>query len=187
MTQRLLRCLLAIVAGIVLSPASARAAGNLPITLALGVYQPSTSNIAYPNYPLAYNQSAGFSAEISFGPVFESGVQLSALALTVQDRSASAPVVGGFNCGCPSTFTITQVPVLFETTSAKFGPVRLGGGLGYDFVSYPSGTGQPKGSGVVGDTFLQIGLGSSAALEGKYIFGQQSGLGGFFVGVSTKL
>jgi hypothetical protein len=185
MTQRLLRLLPAIVACIALLPASAEAAGNLPISLGLGVYQPTTTNIAYPNYAAAYDQQDGFSAEVSFGPIFESGVQLSVLGLTTQDHAATFAVGGA--CGCPSNFTITQVPVIFETTSARLGSFRIGGGLGYDFVQLPSGSGQPNGSGVVGDTFAQIGLGSSLALEGKYIFGSQAGLGGFFVGVTTKL
>jgi hypothetical protein len=187
MTQRLVRLLPAIVACAALWPASAEAAGNLPISLAIGVYQPTTTNIAYPNYPVAYNQNSGFSAEVSFGPVFESGVQFSVLGLTTQDHGSLFAPNGGPICGCPSSFTITQVPVLFETTSAKFGSFRIGGGLGYDFSQVPTGTGLPSGSGVVGDTFAQLGLGSSLALEGKYIFGTQAGLGGFFVGVSTKL
>jgi hypothetical protein len=182
MTQPSRRLLPALVALGVLWPASAMAAGNLPVSLGLGIYQPTTTNIAYPNYVCTYQQTSGFSAEVSFGPIFESGVQLSALALQ-QKNSASASLPGA----CASSFNVTQIPVIFETTSGRLGPVRLGGGLGYDFAQVPPGTGSPSGSGVVGDTFIDVGVGSGAALEGKYIFGTQSGLGGFFIGITTKL
>jgi hypothetical protein len=173
---------LAAAAAICAVRAPARAAGTLPVTLGLGVFQPSTTTISYPNSPATYSQQDGFSAEASLGPIFETGVQVSVLALSQRDNvSTQFP---GFPA---SSFTITQVPVLIESTGARFGPVRLGGGLGYDFVSYPASSGPSNGSGVVGDTFLQVGIGSGAALEGKYLFGGQAGLGGFFVGISTKL
>lgn len=162
--------------------APASAAGTLPVTLALGVFQPSTTTISYPNSPTVYSQQDGFSAEASLGPIFETGVQVSVLALSQRDNVTTQ--VPGFPA---SSFSITQVPVLIESTGAHFGPVRLGGGLGYDFVNYPQTSGAQGGSGVVGDTFLQVGIGSGAALEGKYLFGGQAGEGGFFVGISTKL
>lgn len=184
MTARAVRMILTI-AVIFAGATGAAKADSLPISLGLGIYQPTTTNIAYPNYGYAYSQSSGFSAEMSFGPIFESGVQVSALALMTKNSARVVPIVGG--CSCPSSFTVTQFPVLFETTSAKLGIFRLGGGLGYDFAQVPPATGSPSGSGVVGDTFLDVGVGSGANLEGKYIFGSQAGLGGFFIGITTKL
>jgi hypothetical protein len=175
--------LLALAAACAVWPAPARAGGSLPINVAVGVYQPSTTNISYPNSSASYTQSDGLSAEASFGPIFETGVQVSALLLQQRDNVATQAVLPGEPS---SNFTITQVPLLIESTGAQLGPVRLGGGLGYDFV-HPSTGGGSTNSGVVGDTFIDVGLGSTAGLEGKYIFGGQAGLGGFFLGVSAKL
>jgi hypothetical protein len=86
----------------------------------------------------------------------------------------------------PGDETITQIPVLIENSSS-FGPIRVGGGIGYDFVSYPQSNGSSAASGVMGETFAQIGFASNTALEAKYLFSPRAALGGVFVGISTRL
>jgi hypothetical protein len=167
-------------------PSSARAAGSLPLSVGIGDYIPTSpsSNVeGVATFPgTTVRQTGNVSLELSFGQELHPGnYQITAVLLS--QRQSVTPQLG---VG-PGNETITQIPVMLEDVSNQIGSIRLGGGLGYDFVSYPSSNGSRAGSGFVGDTFVQIGVGSGAALEAKYFFGQKAALGGVFVGITTRL
>ena len=129
-------------------------------------------------------QSGDVSFEVSFGrDVIPGGYQITAMLLSQHQTGSFASISGPVS----ADETITQIPVLFEEGGTHFGPVRFGGGLGYDFVSHRSLPGAQTANGIVGDTFLEFGLASGAALEAKYIFGQRAALGGIYVGVKARL
>jgi len=167
--------------------APSRAASTPTIDAALGVFVPtSTSSTVEQNFPIfpgsSVTQSGNVGLEVSMQPHFIFGnYQISGLFLSQHEA-----VSGGIEQPTISE-TITQVPVMIEDASGLIGPVKLGGGLGYDFVSYPGAHGSSAGSGVLGDTFVQIGLGSGTALEAKYFFGERSALSGVFAGIAVKL
>jgi hypothetical protein len=180
----------AIAAAIVASalPAAALADSNSPFTLGVGKFIPTSTSssvegfVPFPGTDV--RQSGNVSFEVSFGrDVIPGGYQVTAMLLSQHQTGSFASISGPVS----ADETITQIPVLFEGAGTHFGPVRFGGGLGYDFVSHRSLPGAPSANGIVGDTFLELGLASGAALEAKYIFGQRAALGGIYVGVKARL
>jgi hypothetical protein len=191
MAQRTTWALLAAAFVLVMFPGSARAAGRLPFSVGIGDFiptSPSSSVEGFATFPgTTVRQTGRLSVEFSLGPELHPGnYQITAMLLSQkQSVSTTFPVLGsGPN---PGNETITQVPIVLEDASNQFGAFRLGGGLGYDFVSYPGTNGARAGSGIVGDTFVQIGVSSGVALEAKYFFGQQPALGGVFAGITARL
>jgi len=182
-----LRALLAAAVVAMVLPAPARADGHLPLSVGIGGFD-ITSQSSYvqgttPLPVLSAHQSGQFGLEFSVGPQLHAGsYQLTAMYLSQQQNLTLLGPPNG------QTTTITQIPVFLEDVSNEFGSVRLGGGLGYDFISYPGSPGGAQaGNGLVGDTFVQVGVGSSAALEAKYIFGQNAATSGIFIGVNARL
>jgi hypothetical protein len=168
------------------APLAARA-DNLPINLGLGLQIPTApQNAVETNYAQgpggSVQQTGNVAVELTVTPPLVGNYQFSGLLLTQHETVNGGPFFPSYS------EDITQIPVLVEGTTAGFGPVKLGGGLGYDFVSYPNVHGSAAGSSVVGDVFGRVALGSSGtALEAKYIFGQRSALTGIFAGVLIKL
>lgn len=182
------RALLVALAFAMLWPGAAYAGGSLPITLGIGTYvptSPSSSVEGFAPFPgTTVKQNGNFGLEVSLGPELRPGsYQISTMLLSQRQVVSPGPIFGAG----PQNETITQIPITIESTNDQFAAVRFGGGLGYDFVSYPQANGAQAGSGIVGDTFLQIGIGSGAALQAKYFFGNRAALGGVFVGVTTRL
>ncbi len=180
----------AIAAAIVASalPAAAVADGNSPFTIGVGKYIPtsgSSSVEGFAPFPGTNIQQRGnVSFEVSFGRnTIPGGYQITAMLLSQHQTGSFASISGPVS----ADETITQIPVLFESGGSQFGPVRFGGGLGYDFVSHRSLPGAPSANGIIGDTFLELGLASGAALEAKYVFGQRAALGGIYVGLKARL
>jgi hypothetical protein len=178
----------AMIAAVTAAPARAV---DVPLTLGLGQFVPTSPNSSVEGFPTfpgdSVKQVGQIGLELTFRPKIPFvSYQVSALLLS-QHQTVSMPVPIPPMVAAPGDETITQIPLMLEETSANFGPVHFGGGLGYDFVSYPHASGAQAGSGILGDTFLQVGVASGAALEAKYLFGQRAALGGIFVGIETKL
>lgn len=188
MLRRLTTVLIVTAFAIISGQSRARADSHLPLTLGLGEYipvSPSANVEGLATLPgTTVRQSSNVGLELSIGPQLHPGsYQISAMLLT-QRQSVTPPPPFGLG---PGNENITQIPLMLEDASHELGPVRFGGGLGYDFVSYPSSNGSRAGSGIVGDTFIEVGAGSGAALEAKYFFGQRAALSGIFVGITTRL
>jgi len=169
-------------------PAAALADGNSPFTVGVGKFIPtsgSSSVEGFAPFPgTSFGQTGNVSFELSFGRnVIPGGYQITAMLLSQHQTGSFASISGPV----PADETITQIPVLFEGAGSQFGPLRFGGGLGYDFVSHRSLPGAASPNGIVGDTFLELGMSSGAALEAKYFFGGHSALSGVYVGVKTRL
>jgi hypothetical protein len=169
-------------------PAAAFAAGNSPFTIGVGKFiptSPSSSVEGFAPFPgTNVQQNGNISFELTFGHnVIPGGYQITAMLLSQHQTGTYASILGPIS----ANETVTQVPVMFEGGGTQFGPLRFGGGLGYDFASTSTFNGAPRTSGIVGDTFVELGVGSGASLEAKYIFGQRAALGGVYVGIKTQL
>ena len=159
------------------SPAISRA-DSLPLLVGVGGFIPtSTSSTASnPGFAVQSKQTGNIGLELTLQPhVFSSSFQISALYLSQRETDTFGPF--------SSSFSISQYPVMLEESSGVLGPVRVGGGLGYDFVN---GAGSSD-NGIAADTFVQIGLGSGTSIEAKYLFGRASALSGVFAGVSVRI
>lgn len=171
-------------------PAAARAGGSSPFTIGIGQFIPTSPSSSVegfaPSPGTTIHQQGNLGLELSFGRnLIPGGYQITALLLSQHQTGSFASFVGP---GPSADETFTQVPVMFEGGGTQLGPVRFGGGLGYDFVSRSKVPGfSTSTSGIVGDTFLEVGVGGGAALEAKYFFGQRAALSGIYVGVKTRL
>ena len=185
MIHRLLHApILAAIVAIAL-PAAAQAAGTSPFTIGIGKFIPTSPSSSVEGFPsTGISQRGNVSFELSFGrDLIPGGYQITALLLSQKQTGSYITPLGPL----PADETVTQVPLMLEGSGTQLGPVRFGGGLGYDFVSAKSFAGAPRVSGILGDTFLEVGVGSGAALEAKYFFGQRAALSGVYVGIKTKL
>jgi hypothetical protein len=187
MLRRLIIAFFAVAFAIPGSWSCARA-DHLPFAIGLGEYipvSPSANVEGLSTLPgTTVRQTGNLGIELSVGPQLHPGsYQISAMILS-QRQSVTPPPVLGLG---PGNEHITQIPIMLEDASHELGVVRFGGGLGYNFVSYPSPNGSRAGSGIVGDTFVLVGAGSGTALEAKYFFGQRAALSGIFVGITTRL
>ena len=190
MIVRPIRILLATAIAASLIPAAARADGRSPFTVGVGTYVPTSPSSSLEGFAPApgtsISQHGNISIDLSFGrDLIPGGYQISALVLSQKQTGSFLSLAGPVS----AQETITQVPVMLESSGTEIGPVRFGGGLGYDFVSHGSfaGAPSPNVNGIVGDTFLEVGVGGGAAFEAKYFFGQRAALSGVFVGIKTRL
>jgi hypothetical protein len=174
-------------------PAAASADGSSPFTLGVGTFIPTSPSSSFeslsPVPGTSIHQHGDIGLEVSFGRgLIPGGYQITAMVLS-QRQTGSYLVFAPGPITISADETLTQVPVMFEGGGTQVGPVRFGAGLGYDFVSGSKITGSSKSAnGLIGDTFVDIGLGSSgAALDAKYFFGQRAALSGVYVGVKTRL
>jgi len=168
-------------------PSAALADTKSAFTVGIGTFDPASPNSSLEGFApfpgTTINQHGDVSFDVSFGRgVIPGGYQVTALVLQQKQTGTYISPIGPFS----ADETITQVPVLIEGGGAGLGPVRFGGGLGYDFVSHPL-QGGTTANGIIGDTYLEVGLGPSAALEAKYLLGRQSALSGFYFGVKMGL
>ena len=190
MTRRSIYVLLAALIAAAVSPAAAQADGKSPFTLGIGTYIPTSPASSVEGFAPApgtsVSQHGQLSLEVSFGrDIIPGGYAITAMLLE-QKQTATFMTISGQTVQANENFT--QVPLMIEGGGTQVGPIRFGGGLGYDFVSkskVPGVTSSP--SGIVGDTFLEVGVGSGAALEAKYFFGQRAALSGVYVGIKTRL
>jgi hypothetical protein len=166
-------------------PAVAQAGSTSPFTIGVGKFIPTSPSSSVEGFPSQNIQQRGnISFEVSFGrDLIPGGYQITALLLSQRQTGSFITPLGPL----PANETVTQIPLMFEGGGSQLGPVRFGGGLGYDFVSSSSFAGAPRTSGILGDTYVEFGLGSGAALEAKYFFGQRAALSGVYVGLKTRL
>ncbi len=193
MRSRLPFAAVAIAGLIVLGHAgTARADGNSPFTLGIGTFIPTSPSSSFESLPPApgssVRQRGDIGLEVSFGHgLIPGGYQISAMLLS-QHQTGTYQVFAPGPVSISADETLTQIPVMFEGGGTQLGPVRFGGGLGYDFVSGSKITGtSTSANGLIGDTFVDVGLGSGAALDAKYFFGQRAALSGVYVGIKTRL
>jgi hypothetical protein len=169
-------------------PTAALADGKTPFTLGIGKFistSPSSSVEGFAPFPgTSVRQRGDIGIDFSFGRDYiPGGYQITAMFIS-QHQSVLPAAVNGAG---PQDMTITQIPIMFESSGTQVSAVRFGGGIGYDFVSYPASNGARAGSGLLGETFVDVGVGSGAALEAKYFFGQRAALSGVYIGVKTRL
>jgi hypothetical protein len=193
-------CAGAVAAG---SPSAALAAGaNLPLSVGIGAYVPASAgtpleSVAAPP-GVSVKQQGNVAIEFAIEPNLLSGGYRIDAGFISSRETVSTPGGQPVSLGpmapifTPGSESITQIPVTLEQDAGVGHLVRLGGGLGYDFVNvsganYGGAGNSRSGSGFVADAFGQIGLGSSAALEVKYYLTQHSALNGFVIGVTTRL
>lgn len=187
MIHRSFRSVVVALAAALLLPAVARADTKSAFTIGIGDYvpaSPSSSLEGFAPFPgTSINQHGDISFEVSFGQgVFPGGYRITAMALQQKQTGTYLSPIGPFS----ADENITQIPLFLEGGGTGLGPVRFGGGLGYDFVSHSLQGGQAA-NGIVGDTYLEIGAGSGTSLEAKYILGNRSALTGFYFGVKTAI
>lgn len=189
MTHRMLAAAAAI--AFAASPGIAVAGGS-PFTLGIGTFIPTSPSSSFESLPpvpgTSIRQQGDIGLEIGFGEgVIPGGYRITGMLLSQRQTGtyqlfAPGPVL------VSADETLTQVPVMFEGGGTQVGPVRFGGGIGYDFVSGSKVTGNStSANGLLGDTFVDVGLGSGAALDAKYFFGQRAALSGVYVGIKTRL
>jgi hypothetical protein len=187
----------------VAAPHAARAAGaSLPLSVGIGAYVPASAgssleSIATPP-GVSVKQQGNIAIEFAVEPNLLSGGYRIDAGFISSRETVSTPNGQPVSLGpmapifTPGSESVTQIPITLEQDAGVGHVVRLGGGLGYDFVNVSgsnnggAGVSRP-GSGFVADAFGQIGLGSSAALEVKYYLTQRSALNGFIIGVTTRL
>jgi len=187
MIHRSLRSAVVALTAALLMPAVAHADTKSAFSIGIGDFvpsSPSTSLEGFEPFPgTSINQHGDISFEVSFGQgVIPGGYQITAMALQQKQTGTYLSPIGPFS----ANETITQIPVFLEGSGAGLGPVRFGGGLGYDFVTHSIQGGQAS-NGLVGDTYLDIGAGSGTSLEAKYILGTRSALTGFYFGLKTAI
>lgn len=187
MIHRPLRSAAIAFAAALLVPAVASAASTSAFTVGIGDFVPTSTSSSLEGFApfpgTTINQHGDISFEVSFGQgVIPGGYQITAMALQQKQTGTYFTPIGPFS----ADETITQIPVLIEGGGAGLGPVRFGGGLGYDFVSHGIQGGQTA-NGLIGDTFLDVGIGGGSSLEAKYILGDRAALDGFYVGFKTQL
>jgi len=187
MIHRSFRSALVALGAALLMPIVALADSKSAFTVGIGDFvpsSPSSSLEGFEPFPgTSINQHGDISFEVSFGQgVIPGGYQITAMALQQKQTGTYLSPIGPFS----ADETITQIPVFLEGGGAGLGPVRFGGGLGYDFVSHSLKGGQAA-NGLVGDTYLEIGAGSGTSVEAKYILGTRSALTGFYFGIKTAL
>ena len=184
----------AAVAAVALSavPALALADNSSPFTVGIGEFVPTSPSSSFESLPAApgssIRQRGDIGLEVSFGRgVIPGGYQITAMLLS-QRQTGTYQLFAPAPISISADETLTQVPVMFEGGGTQLGPVRFGGGLGYDFVSGSKITGNStQANGIVGDTFVEVGLGAGASLDAKYFFGQRAALSGVYLGVKTRL
>ena len=170
------------------SAAPAHAAGTSAFTLGIGQFIPLSPSSSVENFAAvpgtSFSQRGDFSIDLSFGRgIIPGGYEITTMLLSQKQTGTFATPFGSLS----ANETFTQVPLLIENGGVQFGPLRLGAGLGYDWVSKSSFTNASSANGIVGDTFLEVGVGSGAALEGRYLFGQRAALSGVYLGIKTQL
>jgi len=168
--------------------APARAAGSSAFELGIGQFIPTSPASSVENFATvpgtSFSQHGNFSVDLSFGRgVIPGGYEITTMLLSQKQTGTFATPFGSLS----ANETFTQVPLLIENGGTQLGPIRLGAGLGYDWVSRSSFSNASSANGVVGDTFLEVGVGSGAALEARYLFGPRAALSGVYVGIKTHL
>ena len=187
----------------VASPSVALAAGaTLPLSVGIGAYVPASAGSSLESIGtppgVSVRQQGNVAIEFAIEPnLLSGGYRIDAGFIssreTVSTPGGQQVIVGPMGpIFTPGSESVTQIPVTLEQDAGVGHLVRLGGGLGYDFVNVSgannggAGFNRPN-SGFVADAFGQIGLGSSAALEVKYYLTQHSALNGFVIGLTTRL
>jgi hypothetical protein len=195
--------LCAFVAAAAAVPSAALAAGaNLPLSVGIGAYVPASAGSTLESIGtppgVSVKQQGNVAIEFAIEPNLLSGGYRIDAGFISSRETVSTPngqqVLGGPQgpIFTPGSESITQIPVTLEQDAGVGHLVRLGGGLGYDFVNVSgsnnggAGISRP-GSGFVADAFGQIGLGSSSAFEVKYYLTQRAALNGFVIGLTTRL
>ncbi|MBC5825644.1 MAG: hypothetical protein GIW99_11585 [Candidatus Eremiobacteraeota bacterium] len=168
---------------------AARADSPLPVSVGLGAFLPTSKSSAFNgSLPVGgtVSQSAGFGLFIEVAPpVSLGGYQLGAALLESRQRVSLPP--GAFQpLGTATSQDITQIPITLEQAGGM-GPIRLGGGLGYDFVSAQRSGTNGQANGIVADAFGRFDLSGGAGAEIKVYFGRQAALGGILIGLTKKL
>lgn len=187
MIHRPLRSAILALAATLLLPAVAQADAKSAFTIGIGDFVPTSTSSSLEGFApfpgTTVNQHGDISFEASFGQgVIPGGYQITAMLLQQKQTGTYLSPIGPFS----ADETITQVPLFIEGAGAGLGPVRFGGGLGYDFVTHSIQGGQTA-NGVIGDTFLDVGVGGGASVEAKYILGDRAALDGFYFGFKTSL
>jgi len=187
MIHRSFRSAVVAFAAAMLIPAVAHADIRSAFTVGIGDFVPSSSSSSLEGFEpfpgTSIHQHGDISFEVSFGQgVFPGGYQITAMALQQKQTGTYLSPIGPFS----ADETITQIPVFLEGGGTGLGPVRFGGGLGYDFVSHSLQGGQAA-NGLVGDTYLEVGAGSGTSVEAKYILSTRSALTGFYLGIKTAI
>ena len=196
MTQRPIRmgaqALLLAAFAFAMFPSAAQAGGSSPFAVGVGTFIPTSPSSSFENLPpqpgTSIHQHGDIGLEVTFGEgVIPGGYRITAMLLS-QRQTGTYQVFAPAPIAISANETLTQVPVVFEGGGTQVGPVHFGGGLGYDFVSGSSVTGNStSANGLIGETFLDVGLGSGAAIDAKYFFGQRAALSGVYVGIKTRL
>jgi hypothetical protein len=187
----------------VTAPSAARAAGaNLPLSVGIGAYVPASAGTPIESVGLppgvSVKQQGNVAIEFAVEPNLLSGGYRIDAGFISSRETVSTPGNQPVSAGpmapifTPGSESVTQIPVTLEQDAGVGHLVRLGGGLGYDFVNVSGSNNGGAGigrsaSGFVADAFGQIGLGSSAAFEVKYYLTQHSALNGFVIGLTTRL
>ena len=182
--------------------ADAAGAATLPLSVGIGAFEPASPSSTLESIGIppgvSVKQQGNVALEFAVEPNLLSGGYRIDAGFLSSHETVSTPggqqVLGGPTgpIFTPGSETITQVPITLEQDTGVGHLVRLGGGIGYDFVSISgannggAGVNRP-GSGFVADAYGQIGLGSSAALQLKYYLTQRAALNGFVIGVTTRL
>jgi hypothetical protein len=178
---------LALTATLLLPAVALADAKSSAFTIGIGDFVPTSTSSSLEGFApfpgTTIDQHGDISFEVSFGQgVIPGGYQITAMALQQKQTGTYLSPIGPFS----ADETITQIPVFIEGAGAGLGPVHFGGGLGYDFVSHGIQGGQ-SANGLIGDTFVDVGVGGGASLEAKYILGDRAALDGFYVGFKTSL
>ncbi len=192
----------AIAAVSILHAALAASSTSLPLSVGIGAYLPASSGSTLESVSLppgvSVQQQGNIAVEFAIEPNLLSGGYRIDAGYLSSHETVSTPsgqqVLGGPQgpIFTPGSEAVTQIPVTLEQDTGVGHLVRLGGGVGYDFVTVSgsnnggAGVSRP-GSGFVADAFGQIGLGASSALEVKYYLTQRTALNGFVIGVTTRL